>query len=79
MSKAAQTPYMMPLLESNIFECSIACAALGSGLQLAALLKGAEMGKMENDDMPEQQKKAQQWVMRVFACGMGATLPLQGI
>jgi len=77
MSKASTTPFIMPLLETNIFECSIACAALGSGLQLAALLRGAEMGKIANDDMPEQQRKAAQMVTRVFAVGMGATLPLQ--
>ena len=67
----------MPMLETDIYAFSFPMAALATSIQLAALLKGAEMGKIKTEGMSEQQEKATNAVQRIFAVALGATLPLQ--
>jgi len=74
--QAAQLNYLLPILETNIFENSILFSLLASSAQYAALKSGAEMGKITMDKS-KQEKQAGDVVNKMFAVLIGISFPLQ--
>jgi len=74
--QAAQLNYLLPMLESNIFENSILLSLIASSAQYAALKSGAEMGKLSMDKS-KQEKQAGDIVNKMFAVLIGMSFPLQ--
>jgi len=74
--QAAQLNYLLPFLETNIFENSILLSFFASYAQYLALKSGAEMGKLSMDKS-EQEEKAGDAVNKIFGFFIGLSFPLQ--